>query len=180
MVRPNSPAANHDGVLEQSALFEVAHEGGGGLVHVLALLANLGGEAAVLVPSAMKELDEGHAAFGEPAGDEAVVGETFPHGVLAVEVEHVLGFVLQVDQFGHAGLHAVGHLVLGDAGVDFGVAGLLLLGLVDFGDSVEHGTAHVARDAFGVGEVKHGIPGAAELDPLVLGGKDPLPPEAVV
>tara|TARA_Y100001934_G_C11930889_1_gene575673 strand:- start:18 stop:329 length:312 start_codon:yes stop_codon:yes gene_type:complete len=79
--------AYHEGVLEQASLLEVSHEGCGGLVHVFALLANLGGEGAVLVPTPVKELDVGDPAFGEAAGDETIVGEgAFAASVLAVEV----------------------------------------------------------------------------------------------
>ncbi len=178
---PEFPAANHNGVLEQSALLEIAHQSRSRLVHVLALLANLGREAAVLIPSAMKELYERHAALRQPAGDQAIVGKTaFSHGIFAVEIEYVLGFVLQIDQFGHAGLHAVSHLVLGDPGIDLRVTRFRFLGLVDLGYSIEHGTAHVLRNAFGVGQVKDGVTGASEFDSLMFGGKKPASPQTVV
>ena len=68
-------SADHDGVLEQSALLEVPYESGRRLVDVLALLADFGREAAVLVPTPMKELYERNAPLGEPAGDQAIVGK---------------------------------------------------------------------------------------------------------
>ena len=71
----------------------------------------------------MHDLDAADAAFDEAAGHEAVVGEgsLFLDG-RAVHVEHRLRFVRNVGQFRHAGLHAKGHFVLGDAGGDFGIS----------------------------------------------------------
>ena len=59
---------------------------------------------------------------------------------------------------------------LGDTGVNFQVSGFLLFRPVDSGYAIEHVPTHVAGDAIGVGKVKHGVAGGAELHSLVLGG----------
>ena len=51
-------------------------------------LAKLSGEVAVLVPTAMEELDEADAALGQAAGEQAVVGDKCRAcGTPAVELE---------------------------------------------------------------------------------------------
>ena len=118
---------------------------------------------------------------GQSASNDAIVGEAaFSGGVLAVHFEDLSGLVLHVDQLGHAGLHAKSHFVLGDAGIDLGIAGFPALGLVYLGDAVEHGAAHVAGDAWWIGEIEHRIAGAAKLHALVLGGEEATSPKAVV
>ncbi len=62
-------------VVEQAALLEVRDEGGRRLIGVAALAGDLGGQVRVLVPAAVEELDEPHAALGQPAGQQAVGGE---------------------------------------------------------------------------------------------------------
>ena len=69
------------------------------------------------------------------------MGETsFSHGIFAVEIDACLGSSFRSTN-SNAGLHAVSHLVLGDPGIDLGVAGFSFLRLIDFGYSIEHGTA---------------------------------------
>ena len=90
--------------------------------------------------------------------------------------QDVLRLVGQVGQLRHRGLHAVGHLVLGDARVDLRVAERLGRQLVQLADAVEHAAARRGVDARRVGQVQHrvvarcgsGRPGAAL-------GRKPLP-----
>ena len=80
----------------------------------------------MLVPAAMEDLHEAHAALGQPAGQQAAgrEGAGLVH-VRAVHVEDRFRLLRDVDQVRHAGLHAEGHLVLGDAGLRFGIAELV-------------------------------------------------------
>jgi hypothetical protein len=96
---------------------------GGRLVDVRALAADLPRQVAVLVPAAVHELHEPHAALDHPPRQQAVAGESAVDAVIpdAVAVDHVPGLARQVGQFRDRGLHPVCHLVLGDAGADFGV-----------------------------------------------------------
>src|SRR6187455_1027275 len=145
--------------VEQAAVLQILDEGGGGAVHVAALAADLAGEAAVLVPAAVHELDEADAALRHLAGQQAVAGKAAVDAVLldAVELERLLRFAGQVGQLGDAGLHAVGHFVLGDAGGDFRVAEGLLGQGVELADAIEHLAAGRAVDAGRVGEVQHRV-----------------------
>ncbi len=121
-------APDDQGFVEETALFQVDHEGGGGLVDLLAEVFKIFFErftgAAVAVPACVIELDEAHAALDEAAGEQAVVGEGGFAGLPARKGQEVF-FALsgKVGQFRGAGLHAVGHFVLADAGGDFGIAG---------------------------------------------------------
>ena len=84
------------------------------------------GRCDVLVPAAMEELDEPHAALGQPAGQQAVGGEgPGLADVGAVQVEDRVRLVRQVGQLGDRGLHPVGQLVLGDPRGDLGIADLV-------------------------------------------------------
>src|SRR6185436_3739288 len=66
---------HHERVVEQPATAKILDERGLRLIDELRLRADLVREVAVLVPAAHVELDESHAALGEPAREEAVRGE---------------------------------------------------------------------------------------------------------
>ena len=74
------------------------------------------------VPAHVKELDETYVSFGESSSEEAVrcVGARF-FDIGTVHVQHVLRFIGDIEEFRHAGLHAEGHFVLADSGLDFWV-----------------------------------------------------------
>src|SRR5207302_244872 len=84
-------------------------------------------DAAVVVPVAVVQLDEAHAPLRQAPGQQAVGGEGAVPAVRAVQVEDFPGLAGDVHQPGHAGLHAEGHLVLGDARGDLGVVVNVLL-----------------------------------------------------
>ena len=86
-------APDHERVVEHAALLEVGDQGGAGLVGRLAQLAHVLVDAVVEVPVAVVELNEPHAALGQPAGQQAVVGERAVGAGHAVHVEHVLRLV---------------------------------------------------------------------------------------
>ena len=93
----------------------------------------------MLVPTGVHELHKAGAAFDEATGDEAVAGE----GSGFIDCGTILlkgGFAFggNVGELGHAGLHAIGHLVLRNAGGDFGVANFSQFAFVEFSDAVEH------------------------------------------
>src|ERR1041385_4261135 len=68
-------APDHQRVLEQPASFQVRDQRVAGLVHVLALAANALGQAAVMVPARMIELDETNVAFGPAPGQKTIGGK---------------------------------------------------------------------------------------------------------
>ncbi|MFM1944913.1 MAG: hypothetical protein RI897_3895 [Verrucomicrobiota bacterium] len=116
-------APDDEGVVEQAALFEVGEEGVGGFIGEGAADVHVFDEVAVVVPSAVVEVDEADALFGEASGEEAIGGVGAVAGLGAVHVEDVLGFVAEVHQVGDGHLHLEGHFIGGDAGFDFGVMG---------------------------------------------------------
>jgi hypothetical protein len=103
--------------------------------------------------------------------------ETAP-GWGAVQVERLLVLAGQVDELRGAGLHAVGHLVGGDAGGDLRVAGVGQSDGVEVLEDVEGLPLPFGRDALRVAEVEDGLAGGAEGDPLVGGGEEAAGPES--
>ena len=67
-------APDDEGVLEQSAPFEILDERGAGLVGVATTRGAPGGEAAVMVPVGMEELHEADAALDQAPREDAVGG----------------------------------------------------------------------------------------------------------
>ena len=116
-------------VVEQAALLQVADQRRRGPVDLAADLSRspsgLAG-VAVVVPVGVVELDEAHAALDQPAGQQAVVRErrACPARRRTARASLRLSFERSISS-GRAGLHAVGHLVGGDARGDLRVAGLV-------------------------------------------------------
>ena len=123
-------AAPHDErFVEQAAGLQVVDQGRDRLVD----LATLAGEGvhevivfarAVHVPAGIEQLHEPHALFDEPPGQEAVVGKRHGSRLSAVGFVNVLRLAGNIHHFGNGDLHAVGQLVLADAGNRLGVAEL--------------------------------------------------------
>ena len=97
-----------------------------------------------------------------------------------VHLEHLLRLAGKIGQLRNAGLHAVGHLVLGDPRGDFRIAEFAQVELVQLGDVVEHAAAHVAAHAVGVREVQHRVAAAAEFYALELRRQEAAAPVEVV
>ena len=57
-------------------------------------------DAAVMVPATVVKLNEPHAPFGQPSGEQAVGGEGAVGAFGAVQVEDVGGLVAEVHEFG--------------------------------------------------------------------------------
>ena len=72
-------APDDEGLVEQTALFEIEYERGGGLVGVFALSLDLHGQVIVAVPALVIELHEAHAALGEFSCEQAIGGERAGH-----------------------------------------------------------------------------------------------------
>ena len=96
---------------------------------------------------------------------------------LAVHLNDGGGFVLEIHEPGHAGLHAEGHFVLLDSGEDLGVLQSVMEVGVKRDDALEHLATACGVCAFGVVEEKHGFALAAELDALMNAGEEAAAPE---
>ena len=135
----------------------------------------------MLVPARVEQLHVARPALEEPPCHQAVVGEAaLAADVRTVERQDVLRLVRQVGELGHRGLHAIGQLVLGDAGADLRVPDLLGPALVQGREVVEHAAAQVARQAVGIPQVEHRVPLPAELHALVLARQEAAAPVPVV
>ena len=66
---------DHDRVVEQPTLFQVPQQRRGRLVDIEALARQLLRQNRVVIPPAVKDLDEAHAAFDHPPGEQAVAGK---------------------------------------------------------------------------------------------------------
>lgn len=176
-MRPNSPP-DHQRVLEQAALLEILDQGRRRLVDRLGHDPDVLGQVAVLIPALVVQLDESHVALGEPPRQQAVgriAARCLDLGT--VHVEDALRLVRKVHDLRHRRLHAVRHLVLGDARVDLGIEHTRVLFLLELPERVEHVTARIGAQAVGVAEVEHRVLAAAELHALVLRGQEAAPPE---
>ena len=130
----------------------------------------------MLVPAGVHQLHEPDAPLEQPAGDQAVVRErALSQGVGAVALERGLRFAREIDQVGHARLHAEGHLVLGDARVDLGIAVVGEVGRVHRRHVVEQGPPRLAAHARRIGEIRHGSPVLRNRTPWNRLGRKPLP-----
>ena len=169
-------------IVQQPALLQILDQRLAGLIDVAALVRQIAGDIAMLVPAAMKDLHESHIAFGHPASQQATGGKRarLLH-IRSVHIENVLRFVRDVGQFGHRSLHAKGHFVLGDAGLRFRIA--------DFSERLADSAVPANRACGGelprstpggLDRIQHRITLAAQGDALMLARQEPGAPQAVV
>ena len=117
---------DHQGVFQQASLLQIQNESGGSLVGIARLTADLLRQFGMLVPASVKELNEAHASFRQPPGQQAIRGKRARLSrIRSIEFKNVIRFLGQVRQFGHRGLHAVGHLVLCNARRDLRIPAFL-------------------------------------------------------
>ena len=111
-----------------------------------------------MVPIAMVELDEAHAALGQAARQQTIGGEGAGLlRILAVEIERARGLLGDVGQFRHRSLHAERHLVLRHARVGFGIAELRRRHPVQLAQRVQELAPVVRGEALRVREVQHRV-----------------------
>ena len=97
-------------------------------------------QVAVLVPAAVEDLHDAHAALDQAPGQQALAanGAGLRH-VRAVHLERRPSSPsTESVSSGTLRLHAERHLVLGDAGLGFGIAEALEVALVELAERVEH------------------------------------------
>ena len=125
---PELAAPDHQCLIEHPALLEVGDQRGGRLVHITALQRQIARQVAVLIPAAMVQLDEAHAALGQAPGQQTIrrVRARLTR-VRAVQIKNVFRLTRRVHQLRHRGLHAVRHLRLLNARQDFRIAQPLVM-----------------------------------------------------
>ena len=97
-----------------------------------------------------------------------------------VHVEDVLGLLADVGELGYAGLHLEREFVLGDAGLDFGVAVILMPLSIQLGNVVENATPMFGGHSGRIVEIQHGIAITSEPDTLIFGWQESAAPIVVV
>ena len=178
---PKFPAPDHQRVVEQAALLQVIDQGRRRLIGFLALRPHSPGQTAVMIPALMIQLHELHAALGQAPREQAVGGEAAGLACIGtIRREGGFGFAAQVHDLGHARLHAVSHLVLGDASIDIRLAEAIGVVLVQVAQRIKHRAACFWRDAIRVVQIKHRALATAELHALMLAWQPATAPEARV
>ena len=107
------------------------------------------GKVVVMIPVGVPQLDVAHATLHQTARQQAVGGKARLAGFDAVEGQRLFALFGKVDQFGPGRLHAIGHLIGGNARVDFGVGHRLMPHGIDVANGVDHLILHAWGDAFG-------------------------------
>ena len=121
-VRPNSPPQMTSVSSSMPRCFRSLISAAVGLVDLLGLERDVVLDVAVVVPVAVVELDEAHAALGQPAGQQAVRGERAVARLArrTARARSAAPCDMSISS-GHARLHLERHLVLRDARRDLGV-----------------------------------------------------------
>ena len=86
-------APNDQGVLQHVALLEVLYESPSGLVGKTAAFVHVLNQSAVVIPTPVREVEEAHAALGQPSGEQAVGGIGPGAWLGSVHVEDVFRFL---------------------------------------------------------------------------------------
>ena len=133
----------------------------------------------MLVPRFVEQFHEAHAAFDQPARQDAVVGERWTSRLGPVHVEHVLWLLGNVHQLRRARLHAVGHLEGTDAGLDLGIADFLQAHAVQASERIQRVALESAVDAGRIGQIQDRVAAGAELHSLVHGRQEAAAPVGV-
>ena len=89
----------------------------------------------------------------------------------------MLGLIRETRHVRHRCLHPVGHLVLGDPGLDRGVEYRVVLNLMQLAKPVEHLTAAGGRYAGWIFEVEDRVGARPKLHSLVHRGQEAVTPE---
>ena len=159
-------APDDERFVEQAARFEVLHQRGLAPVHfathLLEIALEIFARSAVAVPVGVIELNKPDSPFDQAAREQAIPGERRFARFDAIEIERGLAFAGQVDEFGRARLHPIGHLVGRDAGVDLGVARLDRPAEVEIADGIDGPALAVGADVFGGGQVQDRFAAASE------------------
>src|SRR5262245_44896409 len=167
---PEFAAPYHQRVLEQASLFQIFDERRRRLIRVAALPLELFGQVLMLIPAAVKELNEANSALSKPAREDAV--RSVRSGLARISPVANKSFLRlfgEVSQLRHRGLHTVSHLVLRHPRGDLRVGQFLQLVLVQLGQVVQKPSSHLAADARWVGQVEHRLTARAEFYALMLG-----------
>ena len=127
----------------------------------------------------MQKLHRADATFDKAAGQQGAGRERtrFRH-IGAIKFERCGGFVTEVCQFRHAGLHAVGHFVLRHPRQRLGITKLIERSLIQGAQCVEHGATVLGTDAGRVLDVQHGVANMSQCDTGIFAGEKTARPHS--
>ena len=171
-------APDNQCVFKQAPLFQISDQSSRSLVGITTLIAQVGLKGSVLIPAAMKELDEADTPLGHPPRQQAVVCVRARHfGVRAIKLKCARRLIGKIHNFGCRGLHAEGHLVLRDSSLDFGIAAPPKLDAIQGSKVVQHGAAVLPADTGSVIQIENRVPAASELHALMARSQEAAAPE---
>ena len=172
---------HHERVGEHPALFQVGEQAGDGLVHVArerGVLLHVAVRVPVSRGTGIDQLDETHAALGEPAGDEALPGEAFGAAALqSVELVDVVAFTREIEGLRRGGLHGKGGLEGADARGELRV--VAAAGEVAAVEGLRDAEFHFLHLGIGdaAADIRHGIGAGDDVAALMAAGQKVARPE---
>src|SRR5262249_35242368 len=98
-------APNHQSVFEHASLLQVLNQRRGRAIGVLAVLLDVSGQVAMLVPGLVIKLDKAHTAVGQSASKQTTMSDRGVAGVRALHLKSMAGLAGNIPQAGRAGLH---------------------------------------------------------------------------
>ena len=131
-------AKHNERFVEHAAPGQILHQRCGAAIDFRRGALHMLLDRPVMVPIAVVELDEPHAPFGQPAGQQAVGGKGAIAPLRAIEIKCALRLIGKVDQLRHARLHLEGQLILREPGGDFRIVGPLSPQVVEPGHRIDH------------------------------------------
>ena len=172
-------APNHQRVVQQPALFQVLHQRRAGPVHVLALPANLAGQAAVLVPAAVEQLHEPHAALTILLASRQFRAKPPLTPLSSTPYIARISFV-SFDKSVSPGTDVCIRNAISYWAIRVSISGSPRLPdgqFVQLAHAVQHGAARGGIDTRRIGQVQHGIALAAEPNALMFAGQEAAAPQ---
>ena len=131
------------------------------------------------VPAPVEQVDKPHSLLKETAGQQAIVGEAGVARYRPVVFQHWLGLAGNIHHLRHAGLHAEGQFILGDAGGGFRMPHLRRLRFIQIPQRIQRLAAQVAVHPGRVAHIQHGIALGPALHPLEDRRDEPGAPAAL-
>ena len=171
-------APQDESVFPQTGTLKILDQRRDALIDDLSGILHGALNTAVMIPTAVIELDEPHAALGQAPGEQAVAGKRAIAGLCTVQVKNALGFPGNIDQLRHAHLHAEGHLVLRNARDNFRILHGGILQLIELLHSIHNIALAIGIHAIGAFHIENGIALPPQLHALKTAGQKarvPLP-----
>src|SRR5262249_8531291 len=149
--------------IEHAALLQVLDQRRRALIDLLRGRGDVLLDAAVVVPTAMIELDKPDPALRQPPREQAVRGERAIAPARSVHIEDAFRLLGQVEQARDTRLHAEGQLVLLNARGDLRVVGDTFPQLIELLHRADDIALALPIDPPGPADIQHRVALGAEL-----------------